>query len=88
MFDGFAYLIFHQVRFKPLPLPVAVSDSSEPIFGKHDASNEQLAEKRRRAIEVYKEQLAAVENARKDKLLQHLKQQQEESAILDKTRRE
>ncbi|XP_072018887.1 coiled-coil domain-containing protein 81-like [Amphiura filiformis] len=76
-----------QVRFKPLPLPAAVSDSSEPIFGKYDASNEQLAEKRP-CYRSFKEQLAAVENARKDKLLQHLRQQQEESSILDKTRRE
>ena len=79
---------FTQVRFKPLPLPVNVSDSSEPIFGKFDSTNEQLAEKRRRAIEVYKEQLAAVDNARKEKLLHHLKTQQEESAILNRTRAE
>ncbi|XP_071800629.1 coiled-coil domain-containing protein 81-like isoform X1 [Asterias amurensis] len=76
------------VRFKPLPLPAAVPDSKEPIFGKNDATNEQLADKRRRAIEVYKEQLGAVEHSRRSKLLSHLRTQREEMDTLDKTRRE
>ncbi|XP_038076570.1 coiled-coil domain-containing protein 81-like isoform X1 [Patiria miniata] len=76
------------VRFKPLPLPAAVPDSKEPIFGKNDATNEQLADKRRRAIEVYKEQLSAVEQTRRQKLLSHLRTQREEMDILDRTRRE
>ncbi|XP_071818829.1 coiled-coil domain-containing protein 81-like isoform X2 [Apostichopus japonicus] len=76
------------VRFKPLPLPVAVPDSKEPIFGKYDATNEQLADKRRRAIKVYQEQLKAVDQAEKMKLLKHLKQQREETDMLDRTRQE
>ena len=63
-------------------------DSKEPIFGKNDATNEQLADKRRRAIEVYKEQLSAVEQSRRQKLLTHLRTQREEMDILDRTRRE
>ncbi|KAJ8026860.1 Coiled-coil domain-containing protein 81 [Holothuria leucospilota] len=76
------------VRFKPLPLPAAVPDSKEPIFGKYDATNEQLAEKRRRAIKVYQEQLKAVDQAEKMKLLKHLKQQREETDMLERTRQE
>ncbi|XP_071956256.1 coiled-coil domain-containing protein 81-like isoform X3 [Antedon mediterranea] len=77
-----------QVRFKPLPLPAAVPDSKAPIFGKNDATNEKLAEQRRRAIEVFRDQLAAVEASRQSKVLKHIKQQKEESQILDRTRRE
>ncbi|XP_033113235.1 coiled-coil domain-containing protein 81-like [Anneissia japonica] len=76
------------VRFKPLPLPAAVPDSKGPIFGKNDATNEKLADQRRRAIEVFREQLAEVEAARQNKVLKHVKQQKEESEILDRTRRE
>ncbi|XP_071956255.1 coiled-coil domain-containing protein 81-like isoform X2 [Antedon mediterranea] len=76
------------VRFKPLPLPAAVPDSKAPIFGKNDATNEKLAEQRRRAIEVFRDQLAAVEASRQSKVLKHIKQQKEESQILDRTRRE
>ncbi|XP_022082027.1 coiled-coil domain-containing protein 81-like isoform X2 [Acanthaster planci] len=86
--DMYQRALSAQVRFKPLPLPAAVPDSKEPIFGKNDATNEQLADKRRRAIEVYKEQLNAVEHSRRQKLFNHLKTQREEMDILDRTRRE
>ncbi|XP_038076571.1 coiled-coil domain-containing protein 81-like isoform X2 [Patiria miniata] len=86
--DMYQRALSAQVRFKPLPLPAAVPDSKEPIFGKNDATNEQLADKRRRAIEVYKEQLSAVEQTRRQKLLSHLRTQREEMDILDRTRRE
>ncbi|XP_033635192.1 coiled-coil domain-containing protein 81-like [Asterias rubens] len=86
--DMYQRALSAQVRFKPLPLPAAVPDSKEPIFGKNDATNEQLADKRRRAIEVYKEQLGAVEHSRRSKLLSHLRTQREEMDTLDKTRRE
>lgn len=77
-----------QVRFKPLPLPGAVADSKEPIFGKFDATNEQLAERRRRAIEVFQEQISTVENRRKNNLTNHVKTQNDETDMLEKTRRE
>ncbi|XP_071818830.1 coiled-coil domain-containing protein 81-like isoform X3 [Apostichopus japonicus] len=86
--DMYQRALSAQVRFKPLPLPVAVPDSKEPIFGKYDATNEQLADKRRRAIKVYQEQLKAVDQAEKMKLLKHLKQQREETDMLDRTRQE
>ncbi|XP_072178987.1 coiled-coil domain-containing protein 81-like isoform X1 [Diadema setosum] len=76
------------VRFKPLPIPGAVPDSKEPIFGKFDATNEQLAERRRRAIEVFQEQISTVENRRRDNVLNHVKQQTDETDMLEKTRRE
>lgn len=86
--DMYQKALSAQVRFKPLPLPAAVPDSKEPIFGKYDATNEQLAEKRRRAMKVYQEQLKAVDQAEKMKLLKHLKQQREETDMLERTRQE
>ncbi|XP_054753311.2 coiled-coil domain-containing protein 81-like [Lytechinus pictus] len=86
--DMYKRALSAQVRFKPLPLPGAVPDSKEPIFGKFDATNEQLAERRRRAIEVFQEQISAVENRRKTGLSNHVKTQNEETDMLEKTRRE
>ncbi|XP_070568959.1 coiled-coil domain-containing protein 81-like [Ptychodera flava] len=77
-----------QVRFKPLPLPAAVPDSKEPIFGKFDCTNEKLADQRRRAHELYQEQLETVAQRKRDKILRHLKQQRDEAEMLDRTRRD
>ncbi|XP_071497427.1 coiled-coil domain-containing protein 81-like [Diadema antillarum] len=86
--DMYRKALSAQVRFKPLPIPGAVPDSKEPIFGKFDATNEQLAERRRRAIEVFQEQISTVENRRRDNVLNHVKQQTDETDMLEKTRRE
>ncbi|XP_030851180.1 coiled-coil domain-containing protein 81-like [Strongylocentrotus purpuratus] len=86
--DMYRKALSAQVRFKPLPLPGAVADSKEPIFGKFDATNEQLAERRRRAIEVFQDQISTVENRRKNNLTNHVKTQNDETDMLEKTRRE
>ncbi|XP_078617669.1 coiled-coil domain-containing protein 81-like isoform X5 [Branchiostoma floridae x Branchiostoma japonicum] len=77
-----------QVRFKPLPLPKAVSDSKKPIFGLNDMTNEKLAEQRRRAQHLYKEQLDAVAQRKREAILKHLTEQKEEGDMLARTRQD
>ncbi|XP_019623280.1 PREDICTED: coiled-coil domain-containing protein 81-like isoform X3 [Branchiostoma belcheri] len=77
-----------QVRFKPLPLPKAVSDSKKPIFGLNDMTNEKLAEQRRRAQNLYKEQLDAVAQRKREAILKHLTAQKEEGEMLARTRQD
>ncbi|XP_002732454.1 coiled-coil domain-containing protein 81-like [Saccoglossus kowalevskii] len=86
--DAYQRALSAQVRFKPLPLPAAVSDSKEPIFGKNDCTNEKLADQRRRAHEIYQEQLDTVANKKKDQILRHLRSQREEVDMLERTRRD
>ncbi|XP_078698188.1 coiled-coil domain-containing protein 81-like isoform X1 [Branchiostoma floridae x Branchiostoma belcheri] len=77
-----------RVRFKPLPLPKAVSDSKKPIFGLNDMTNEKLAEQRRRAQNLYKEQLDAVAQRKREAILKHLTAQKEEGEMLARTRQD
>ena len=81
-------LFLIQVRFQPLPLPARVPDSNEPIFGKNDMTNEMMAEHRRRAHELYKEQLNTVESRKRDAILKRLTDQQEEEDMLQRTKKE
>ena len=76
------------MRFKPLPLPARVPDSSEPVFGKHDMNNESMAEQRRRAHELYRDQLSTVEQRKRDAILRRLTEQKEEEDMLSKTKKE
>jgi len=77
-----------QLRFKPLPMPSKVSDSSEPIFGKNDMNNDKMVEKRKRAYELYKEQLQTVEQRKRDAILKRLHEQKEEEDMLHRTKDE
>ena len=81
-------IIFFKVRFKPVQLPARVSDSDEPIFGKYDMTNEGMFEKRRRAHELYKEQVATVEQRKRDAILKRLSEQKEEEGMLTRTKTE
>ena len=76
------------MRFKPLPIPARVPDSSEPVFGKNDMTNEGLAERRRRAFELYKEQVGTVEQKKREAILKRLNEHTEEESVLDKTKKE
>lgn len=77
-----------QVRFKPLPLPAAVPDASEPVFGKDDMTNLAMAERRRRAVELYKEQQAVVEKRKREAILKRLQDQKDEEEMLKRTKKE
>ena len=77
-----------QVRFQPLPMPARVPDSTEPVFGKNDMTNEMMAERRKRAHELYKEQLNTVEQRKRDAILKRLNEQKEEESMLSRTKAE
>ena len=63
-------------------------DSNEPVFGKNDMTNEKMFEKRRRAHELYKEQLQTVEQRKRDAILQRLHEQKDEEAMLQRNKKE
>ncbi|CAH1800322.1 unnamed protein product [Owenia fusiformis] len=77
-----------QVKFKPLPIPAREPDSSSPIFGKDDMTNEGMAEQRKRAHEVYQEQLETVMSRKRANILKRLNEQKEEEEMLDRTKKE
>ena len=69
-------------------MPARVSDSSEPIFGKNDMNNEKMIGKRKRAHELYKEQLQTVEQRKREAILKRLHEQKEEEDMLLRTKDE
>lgn len=77
-----------KVRSKPMPMPRAEPDSKEPIFGRFDAANEKLLEKRERARALYKSQLDMVADKKKQSILEHLTKQKEEIDMLKRTKKE
>ena len=79
---------FFQVRFKPLPLPSREPDSTEPVFGRFDMTNEKMADKRQRAHSLYRDQLAIVDQRKRDAILKRLSEQNEEEEMLARTKRE
>ena len=76
------------MRFKPLPIPARVPDSSEPVFGKQDMNAEKMADRRRVAHGLYKEQLATVEHRKRDAILRQLAEQKEAEDMLKRTKQE
>lgn len=78
----------NQVRFKPLPIPALEPDSSGPIFGIHDATEEKLENQRRRARKLYHEQLDMVSQKKREAILNDLRNQKEEVDMLERTKKE
>ncbi|GFO43539.1 coiled-coil domain-containing protein 81-like [Plakobranchus ocellatus] len=73
-----------QLRFKPLPMPEREPDSE--VFGKNDMTNEKMAERRRRAFNLFQEQQALVEQRKRDTILARLADQQKEEDVLHRAR--
>ncbi|XP_041438647.1 coiled-coil domain-containing protein 81 isoform X2 [Xenopus laevis] len=72
-----------QGKMKPTFLLSSEPDTREPVFGRNDMTNEKLAEKRQRALEVSKQQLqTSTESKRLVVLNELLKQRQEEDMLL------
>ena len=86
MFKPKTYFPPAQVRFKPLPIPARLPDSSSPVFGKNDMNVEKMAEKRQRAHTLYQEQLATVEQRKRQAILRQLDEQKDEDAMLKRTK--
>lgn len=77
-----------QVRCKPLPIPALEPDSKAPIFGVLDATDGKLMERKARAQQLYQEQLEMVAQRKRDGILKDLRNQKEESDMLERTRRD
>ncbi|XP_072466727.1 coiled-coil domain-containing protein 81 [Notamacropus eugenii] len=77
-----------QIKNRPPPLPVFEPDSSEPIFGKMDMSNERLAERKQREQKCMKHQLQAVADHKRTAILRQLVDQRRDIEMLQKTQRE
>lgn len=73
---------------KPEPLPVSFSSSGEPYFGKNDMDEEKMAEKRRKARELYSEQVALVEQKKREEILKRLEEQRKEEDMLRRVKQE
>jgi len=75
-----------QLRFKPLPMPEREPDNE--VFGKNDMTNEKMAERRRRAYNLFQEQQALVEHRKRDAILARLAEQQKEEQVLDRAKKD
>ena len=58
------------------------------VFGKNDMTNEKMAERRRRAYNLFQEQQALVEHRKRDAILARLAEQQKEEQVLDRAKKE
>lgn len=75
-----------QLRFKPVQVPPREPDHE--VFGKHDMNNEKMAEKRRKAYDLFKEQQDLVAQKKREEILKRLQEQREEEDILQATKNE
>ena len=75
-----------QLKFKPLQVPARESDHE--VFGKNDMTNEKMAERRRRAYEMFKDQQDLVAQRKREAILKRLAEQKEEEQVLDRTKLE
>lgn len=69
-------------------LPGAYPNSSTPVFGTDADRLDLVAQRRRRAHEIYKEQLASIEQAKTNKILKKLQTNQEEMNCINKAKAE
>nr|KAG5704946.1 hypothetical protein BaRGS_022788 [Batillaria attramentaria] len=75
-----------QLRYKPVPLPPREPDTE--VFGKNDTTNEKLAERRRRAQQLFQEQQELVGQRKREAILQRLAEQERDQAVLHRTKAE
>ncbi|KAH3738360.1 hypothetical protein DPMN_044994 [Dreissena polymorpha] len=75
-----------QLRFKPLQVPAREPDKE--MFGKNDMTNEKMAERRRRAYDLFQEQQDLVAQRKREMILKRLAEQREEEQVLEKTKEE
>jgi nucleoid DNA-binding protein len=86
--DSYQKALATQVKQKALRPPSPALSATEPYFGRNDINSEKLAEKRRLAMELYKEQLAVVEQQKRDMILKKVQEQQSEQNALYNAKRD
>ncbi|NP_001120387.1 coiled-coil domain-containing protein 81 [Xenopus tropicalis] len=77
-----------QGKMKPAFLLSSEPDVTEPVFGRNDMTNEKLVEKRKRALEVSKQQLQASVERKRLAVLNELLQQRQEGDMLAKSKQQ
>ncbi|XP_076444889.1 coiled-coil domain-containing protein 81-like [Babylonia areolata] len=82
--DSYKKALDTQVRFKPTLLPPREPDTE--VFGKNDTTNETLAERRRRAQQLFQEQRDLVDQRKREVILRRLAEQERDQMILEKTK--
>ncbi|XP_061176644.1 coiled-coil domain-containing protein 81-like isoform X3 [Saccostrea echinata] len=75
-----------QLKFKPLQVPPREPDGE--VFGKNDMNNEKMADRRRRAYELFREQQELVAQKKREDILKRLMEQREEEDVLERTKKE
>ena len=73
---------------KPEPIPYGYSNAGEPYFGKNDTNEEKLAERRKRAKDIYLEQMNLVDQKKREAILKQLADQKNDEEVLNRTRQE
>ncbi|MEE6473057.1 hypothetical protein FKM82_009833 [Ascaphus truei] len=77
-----------QVKIRPLFQMPSEPEGQESPFGKHDMNSEKLAEKKKRAHEVYKQQLQAAAERKRMAILNELVQQRKEVEMLQMSKQQ
>uniref|UniRef100_A0A4W3J678 Coiled-coil domain containing 81 n=1 Tax=Callorhinchus milii TaxID=7868 RepID=A0A4W3J678_CALMI len=77
-----------QVKNKAFQLPAYEPDSAEPIFGQNEMTYEKELEKRQQAHELYKQQLGAVVERKRNAILNQMYEQKKELEMLDRNKKE
>ena len=75
-----------QLKFKPLQVPPREPDGE--VFGKNDMNNDKMADRRRRAYELFREQQDLVAQRKREAILRRLMEQREEEDVLERTKKE
>lgn len=74
------------MKFKPLQVPPREPDTE--VFGKNDMTNEKMAERRRRAYDLFQDQQDLVAQRKREAILKRLAEQKEEEEVLERTKNE
>ncbi|XP_056013773.1 coiled-coil domain-containing protein 81-like isoform X4 [Ostrea edulis] len=75
-----------QLKFKPLQVPPREPDGE--VFGKNDMNNDKMADRRRRAYELFREQQDLVAQKKREAILKRLMEQREEEDVLERNKQE
>ncbi|CAF0727510.1 unnamed protein product [Didymodactylos carnosus] len=73
-----------QVRTKPAGLPISEPDGA--MFGLNDMTTDKLIERKKNAMEIFKQQKEIVEQRQREQLLRQLREQEHEARALDNMR--
>ena len=76
------------MAFKSSELPSSYPDSDKPVFGINDMNEIKVCERRKRAQNLYLNQLNMASEKRKFETLRNSKQRREEEEMLRKTKTE